>query len=221
MEAHEIAHHLIYGAQELKKQYPKQEIYVSELLPRLECAQRETREINNLLSANKPTNIHLINHQNLTSRHMHDDKHVSRNYIHLVVENIFNEIDEVAKSKSSKTKPAEPRYDGRHLQQRGQNSSNNNRNNFSNRNDNKNNYNNSNNHNNTNREDQNLRNDTRRWSDDSTHSPRNVYPAKTPRSEHPRDERERWDRDRMSSVNARIMGEMMAKVMAQMNMDKY
>ena len=93
-EVGEIVHLIVDAAEQIHNMYPDMNIYVSELLPRKELAQRETAQINKKLVEILPPTIHRITHSNLNSRHMHDDKHVLRKYVQLVIDNISKKLTE-------------------------------------------------------------------------------------------------------------------------------
>ena len=93
-EVDEIVHLIIDAAEQIHNILPDMNVYVSKLLPRKELAQRETAQINQKLHELLSPEIHRITHSNLNARHMHDDKHVQRKHVQLVIDNISKKLTE-------------------------------------------------------------------------------------------------------------------------------
>ena len=80
----DIVHDILEGAEELQRQYPNTSIYIVQLPPRRDNYQMKTKRVNNKLAELVPEGFHLVKHD-LTTRNMHDDKHIKRNHIHILV----------------------------------------------------------------------------------------------------------------------------------------
>ena len=106
----DIVHLIVEAAEEINKIYPHLNIFVSELLPRKEYAQKETKQINEKLLNLLPRNIQIIRHQNINATHMHDDKHVSKFHLHLVVENMNKELEKYVQPQYQEQR--KPQYTG-------------------------------------------------------------------------------------------------------------
>ena len=91
----EIVQILVDAARQIQTMYPGINVYISDLLPRKELAQRETRQINAKLNELLPETIHRIRHSNLNATHMHDDKHVSKKYMDIIESNINEVLDKM------------------------------------------------------------------------------------------------------------------------------
>ena len=188
LEPDNIVQHLVHGAQEMKKMYPRQHVYLSELLPRREYAQSETKQINTLLNKQKPSNVHIIDHQNLNTRHMHDDKHVSRNAVYLIVDNILGSVSEVERSSTKAPKDHIKRYDGSHYEKK--------------------------------EEDRRPRHHL--YDESETYPPdrhQQRYPVKHSKAADSRSKRNHPEEHNRRNNNARIIGEFMAKALAQIDSD--
>ena len=82
------------GAENLQNQYPNAYIYIVQLPPRRNNFQMKTKRVNNKLVELVPESLHLIKHENLSIKNMFDDKHIKRNDIYLLVNNMKDKLQE-------------------------------------------------------------------------------------------------------------------------------
>ena len=94
-EVGDIVHDLFHAAEEIQLLYPDADVHLSELLPRKEFAQRETKQINDKLNHLRAAYIHLITHENINGTHMFDDKHVHKRHAQLIIDNINIGLEKV------------------------------------------------------------------------------------------------------------------------------
>ena len=91
----EIYKTLVNIAEDLNKEYKDTNVYLSQLPPRNDNKNNKIKQLNQLLSEGTPETIHVIKHENLRIEHLHDQKHIKKNCLGLLVKNIKDKLKEV------------------------------------------------------------------------------------------------------------------------------
>ena len=99
---------MLNGAEELRRRHNNLKVYINQLPPRKKFKNKEILEVNQIVKDNCPNYIHIIK-QNLTAKHLHDEKHIHWEHIGKYVQNIKSKVRQVVRlDEKSPPRPARP-----------------------------------------------------------------------------------------------------------------
>ena len=85
---------LVKGADILTRKYSSK-VYVSQLPPRKMEKKETVKKVNFLIANGIKEGVNVIMQDNLSEKHLHDEKHIRKNCLWILVENMTNKIREV------------------------------------------------------------------------------------------------------------------------------